>query len=118
MRPIRCVFFGDLYPNKECYDAGTASGLRNLLKIRKNVASGPVTDYFEDPNYIGWVRRGEGHKICAVIISNADSYVPLTATSLKSLRGGKLKRLGPCFLFTVLVPRRPNLTPYACLSER
>ncbi|KAF9648737.1 glycoside hydrolase family 13 protein [Thelephora ganbajun] len=67
-----CVFFGDLYPNKECYDAGTAYGLRILLKTRKNVASGPVTDYWENASYIGWVRRGQGHKICAVIISNAD----------------------------------------------
>ena len=71
--PTRCVFFGDLYPNEECYDAGTAAGLRVLLKIRKNVASGPVIDYWGDANYIGWVRRGQGPKVCAVIISNADS---------------------------------------------
>ena len=76
MRPHRCAFFGDLYPNEECYDAETASGLRKLLKIRKNVASGPVMDYWKDANYIGWVRRGWGRKICAVIISNADSCVP------------------------------------------
>ena len=76
MHPHRCAFFGDLYPNEECYDAGTASGLRKLLKIRKNLASGPVTDYWKDANYIGWVRRGRGHKVYTVIISNADSYVP------------------------------------------
>ena len=76
MRSTRCVFFGDLYPNEECYDAKTASGLRKLLRIRKIVAGGPVTDYWEDANYIGWVRRGHGYKICAVIISNADAYVP------------------------------------------
>jgi alpha-amylase len=74
------VFFGDLYPNEECYDAETASGLRKLLKIRKNVASGPVTYYLEDANYLGWVRRGQGHKICAVLVSNADSYVPFGTT--------------------------------------
>lgn len=72
---IRCVFFGDLYPNEECYNAGTAAGLRVLLKIRKNVASGPVTDYWEHANYIGWVRSGQELKTCAIIISNADSYV-------------------------------------------
>ena len=69
------MFFGDLYPNKECYDAGTASGLRVLLKIRMRIASGPVTDYWTHPNYIGWVRKGQGPKVYAVIISNANSYV-------------------------------------------
>jgi len=84
MHPKRCVFFGDLYPNKECYDAETASGLRMLLKIRKNIASGTVTDYWADANYIGWVRGGQGHKICAVIISNADSYVPFSCHPLEA----------------------------------
>jgi len=82
MRSTRCVFFGDLYPNKECYDAETAFGLRVLLKIRMKIASGPVTDYWTHANYIGWVRRGQGHKVCAVLISNADSYVPLYLESL------------------------------------
>jgi alpha-amylase len=75
MRPIRCVFFGDLYPNEECYDAETASGLRVLLKVRKNVAGGPVTDYLENRNYIGWFRGGDRDRVCAIIISNADAYV-------------------------------------------
>jgi len=89
-RMIRCVFFGDLYPNEECYDAGTASGLRVLLKIRKNVASGPVTDYLEHPNYIGWVRSGQELKTCAVIISNADTYVrPGVSESEEAEMNGK-----------------------------
>jgi hypothetical protein len=96
-RPTRCVFFGDLYPNEECYNAETASRLRILLKVRKNVASGPVTDHWEDKNYIGWVRRGQGNKICAVIISNAGSYVPVS----QSFGCEKLKKMGnPLPLFS------------------
>ena len=60
---------------KSVNDAGTASGLRVLLKARKNAASGPVADYSEDANYMGWVRNGRGNKICVVVISNAHSYV-------------------------------------------
>lgn len=90
--PTSCVFFGDLYPNEECYDAETASGLRILLKIRKNVASGSITDYWENKNYVGWVRRGQGHKICAVIISNAGSYVPVPVS--QSFECRKLIKMG------------------------
>jgi len=90
-RPIRCVFFGDLYPNKECYDARTASGLRTLLKIRRNIASGTVTDYWADANYIGWVRRGQGHKICVTIVSNADSYVPFSQHPLQAFERTEAK---------------------------
>lgn len=89
------MFFGDLYPNKECYDERTAAGLRVLLKIRKKIASGPVMDYWEQANYIGWVRGEQGHNICAVIISNADPYVPLGVTSRKVfLEGRKLNECG------------------------
>ena len=68
-----------------------------LLKIRKNVASGPVVDYWENANYIGWVRRGQGPKICVVIISNAKSYVYPDVTLRRFLKGRKLKRRNPYF---------------------
>ena len=113
MRPTRCVFYGDLYPNEECYDPGTAAGLRTLLKIRKNVASGPVTDYWEDRNYIGWVRRGQGDKICAVLISNADSCVPVPQSS----KYGKLKMMGTLSL-SLTAFRQVNRIRYGCLLER
>jgi len=100
-----CVFFGDLYPNKECYDAETASGLRVLLKIRKNIASGPVTDYWENKNYIGWIRRGQGHKIFAAIISNADS----SSSEPHTIRMFVGKDYGQATFRNVFTPRSPGV---------
>src|ERR1700691_3769634 len=53
-----CVFYGDLYPNDECYDAPTAQGLQLLMRARKDSAYGPLRDYFEYPSCIGFVRMG------------------------------------------------------------
>ncbi|PIL35604.1 hypothetical protein GSI_02332 [Ganoderma sinense ZZ0214-1] len=78
-----CVFYGDLYPNEECYDPSIAKGLKRLMEARKNFAYGARTDYFMHQNCIGFVRRGDrepgtghGHGGCAVLISNADSGLP------------------------------------------
>jgi alpha-amylase len=66
----RCVFYGDLYPNGECYDAPTAQGLRLLLRARKDFAYGPSKDYFAHRSCIGFVRMGDNsHSGCAVLIS-------------------------------------------------
>ncbi|KAI0956156.1 hypothetical protein AcV7_006632 [Taiwanofungus camphoratus] len=67
-----CVFYGDLYPNQECYDDRIAHGLRRLLHARRKFAYGMRTDYFQDRNCIGFVRLGSSsHGGCAVVISNA-----------------------------------------------
>ncbi|KAH8099936.1 alpha amylase [Cristinia sonorae] len=67
-----CVFYGDLYPNEECYNEKIASGLRLLIQARKKVAYGQQLDYFQDKNCIGFTReRG-----CAVLMSNASHDVP------------------------------------------
>ncbi|KAI0359895.1 alpha amylase [Trametes cingulata] len=70
-----CVFYGDLYPNQECYDENVAQDLRRLMDARKKYAYGPRTKYFQEMNCIGFVRRGDGteRRGCAVLISNADS---------------------------------------------
>ncbi|KAL4074915.1 glycoside hydrolase family 13 protein [Scleroderma yunnanense] len=66
-----CIFYGDLYPNLECYDHDTAVILRQLILARKNFAHGPVVDYFEHKNCIGFVRSGsERNPGCAVVVSN------------------------------------------------
>ncbi|KAH9850353.1 alpha amylase [Lenzites betulinus] len=68
-----CVFYGDVYPNQECYDARVAHGLRILMDARRRYAYGPRTDYFQEMNCIGFARRGDAqHAGCAVLISNAD----------------------------------------------
>ncbi|THH20757.1 hypothetical protein EW146_g677 [Bondarzewia mesenterica] len=67
-----CVFYGDLYPNRECFNESTANGLRRLMEVRKKFAGGSLRDYFYHPNCIGFVRTGDSnHSGCAVLISNA-----------------------------------------------
>ncbi|KAA1467518.1 glycoside hydrolase family 13 protein [Dentipellis sp. KUC8613] len=67
-----CVFYGDLYPNRECYHESVAQGLRILLNARKRFAFGDLKDYFQDRHYIGFARMGDSkHPGCAVVVSNA-----------------------------------------------
>ncbi|ETW83039.1 glycoside hydrolase family 13 protein [Heterobasidion irregulare TC 32-1] len=68
-----CVFYGDLYPNHECYDEHTARGLRVLMRIRKQFAHGSLREYLHHPNCIGFVRTGDPEHGggCVVVISNA-----------------------------------------------
>jgi alpha-amylase len=67
----RCVFYGDLYPNDECYDEATSRTLKQLLHVRKTFAYGPMVDYFEHRNCIGFVRIGNSNYAgCAVVLSN------------------------------------------------
>lgn len=71
--PRRCVFYGDLYPNRECDTSPIAPTLLKLIELRKKHAYGPVKDYFYDKNCIGFVRMGEQDREgCVVVISNAD----------------------------------------------
>ena len=65
-----CVFYGDLYPNDECYDEPTAQGLRLLMRARKDFAYGSSQDYFEHSSCIGFVRMGDTSRAgCVVVIS-------------------------------------------------
>ncbi|KAI8980163.1 alpha amylase [Trametes punicea] len=68
-----CVFYGDLYPNQECYDEQVAHGLRRLMDARKKYAYGARTDYFQEMNCVGFLRKGDSRRGgCAVLVSNAD----------------------------------------------
>ncbi|KAH9903005.1 alpha amylase [Cubamyces lactineus] len=68
-----CVFYGDLYPNRECYDENVAQGLRRLMDVRRKFAYGQRADYFQQMNCIGFLRKGDGSRGgCAVLVSNAD----------------------------------------------
>lgn len=65
------MFYGDLYPNKECYDENVARNLKLLIEARKLFAYGLTEDYFVYKNCIGFVRLGnEQHTGCAVLLSN------------------------------------------------
>ncbi|KAH9945446.1 alpha amylase [Epithele typhae] len=81
-----CVFYGDLYPNKEpeCYDPDTAAGVKRLIAARRLFAYGARTDCLRaERNCVGFVRAGapapadgQGKRArpgCVVLISNADA---------------------------------------------
>ena len=70
----RCVFYGDLYPNNECYDPRIGPKLELLIQARKNFAYGSTTDYFQYKDCIGWVRSGDvrsGYLGCAVVVRSS-----------------------------------------------
>ncbi|KAJ7170700.1 glycoside hydrolase family 13 protein [Mycena crocata] len=76
-----CVFYGDLYPNDECYTENVAKKLTLLIEARKKYAYGPCEDYLQDHNCIGFVRRGDSfHPGCAVIMSNKEVTETFTHT--------------------------------------
>ncbi|KAI0049816.1 glycoside hydrolase family 13 protein [Auriscalpium vulgare] len=71
-----CVFYGDLYPNRECYDEEIARRLRRLLRVRKESAYGALDDYLEREHCIGFVRRGDAsHSGCVVVLSRKSDGV-------------------------------------------
>uniref|UniRef100_UPI00258F3B14 alpha-amylase domain-containing protein n=1 Tax=uncultured Chryseobacterium sp. TaxID=259322 RepID=UPI00258F3B14 len=78
-----CVFYCDLYGT--CYSEKGKDGadehittpkisvLEKLLSARQKYAWGEQHDYFDQPNCIGWVRKGdELNKGCAVLLSNGE----------------------------------------------
>ena len=69
-----CVFYGDYYgiPHN---NVKPLKELETLIKLRKEKAYGIQTDYFDNPNFIGWTREGdEEHSDSglAVVISNTE----------------------------------------------
>ncbi|KAJ3567408.1 hypothetical protein NP233_g6388 [Leucocoprinus birnbaumii] len=79
-----CVFYGDLFPNKDYYNENVGRNIALLIEARKNFAYGPLEEYFHDRNCIGFVRKGDAkHPGCAVIISNKEED---SGTFLHNLR--------------------------------
>ena len=69
---LPCVFYGDYYGiSGQFAQQDFKEVLDRLLAIRKDLAYGEQTDYFDDANCIGWVRAGaENQTPLAVLISN------------------------------------------------
>ncbi|XP_006459524.1 hypothetical protein AGABI2DRAFT_184188 [Agaricus bisporus var. bisporus H97] len=79
-----CVFYGDLYPNKECYNESVARDLTLLINARQKFAYGPLQDYFHEKNCIGFVRKGDGrHAGCAVVVSNKEEDLDASVHNLR-----------------------------------
>jgi alpha-amylase len=85
-----CVFYGDLYPNPECYNENIARSLTLLIEARKKFAYGTTVDYFLYKNCIGFVRLGDDARPgCAVILSNKEDE---SGTLIHTLRMNVGKR--------------------------
>ena len=69
---LPCLFYGDYYGIEgEFAQENFQEILDTLLYARKDLAYGEQTDYFDDPNCIGWTRSGnEDGTPLAVTISN------------------------------------------------
>ncbi|KAF1981494.1 glycoside hydrolase family 13 protein [Aulographum hederae CBS 113979] len=71
-----CIFYGDLYGIKGEYAEPPSCGekLPDMILARKLYAYGDQEDYWDDPNCIGWVRRGTWDKPAglACLMSNAE----------------------------------------------
>ena len=69
---LPCLFYGDYYGIEgEFAQENFQEILDTLLYARKDLAYGKQTDYFDDPNCIGWTRSGnEDASPLAVTISN------------------------------------------------
>ena len=69
-----CIFYSDYYGNPG-RDRPMVPNLGKMIKIREKYAYGQQADYFDHPNQIGWVRRGEKKKPgsgLAVLLSNGE----------------------------------------------
>ena len=71
-----CIFYGDYFGiGGETPIEGKTEAIDPLLFARFKKAYGEQEDYFDNPNLIGWVRRGLEElerSGCAVLISNRD----------------------------------------------
>ncbi|MBK0380483.1 alpha-amylase [Mucilaginibacter segetis] len=82
-----CVFYADMYgaKYKDTGEDGNeheiilapCAELERLLYVRKHLAYGIQTDYFDDPNCIGWTRSGDdehpGSGFAVLLSNNEDS---------------------------------------------
>ena len=74
-----CLFYGDVFGIRGGVEGDwkgpAAQGkIPDMTLARKLYAYGEQNDYFDNPNLIGWVRRGTWDRPagCAVVLSNAD----------------------------------------------
>ena len=81
-----CVFYSDYYGNP-ARNRPLVPNLGKMIKTRRSYAYGEQEDYFDDPNCVGWVRRGDEEHPgsgLAVLLSNGEGKT-------------KRMRMGECF---------------------
>ena len=66
---LPCIFYGDLYGIHTKQISAKKELLEKLLYARNHFAYGTQTDYFNDPNIIGWVREGDSeHYMSGMVV--------------------------------------------------
>lgn len=81
-----CIFYSDYYGNPG-QNRPMVPNLGKMIKIRRKYSYGEQVDYFDHPNLLGWVRKGDKGRPgsgLAVVLSNGDG-------------GGKQMEMGPDF---------------------
>lgn len=74
-----CIFYGDYYGIEGDNPVASKKDILDpLLRARKNFAYGEQIDYFDHPNVVGWVRKGDAeheNSGIAVLISNGEEGI-------------------------------------------
>ncbi|OCF61510.1 alpha-amylase [Kwoniella mangroviensis CBS 10435] len=66
-----CVFYGDLYGTGGDNPQQPVAQLEDIIRARKLFAYGELNDYWDHPNCVAWLRKGdEEHDGCVVVICN------------------------------------------------
>lgn len=81
-----CIFYSDYYGNPG-QNRPMVPNLGKMIKIRRKYAYGEQVDYFDHPNLLGWVRKGDRERPgsgLAVVLSNGEG-------------GGKRMEMGASF---------------------
>ncbi|WEK33478.1 MAG: alpha-amylase [Candidatus Pseudobacter hemicellulosilyticus] len=111
-----CIFFPALYGANYDEQRGEENfrvelapipALDKMMKARQLLAYGEQYDYFDHPNTVAWVRKGEAdkeHSGCAVVMSNGDD-------------GDKTMDMGEAFANTVFVDITGNIPDNITTNE-
>jgi len=74
-----CLFYGDYYGIDGENPVADKKGILDpLLMARKNFAYGEQIDYFDHPNVVGWIRKGDDKykdSGIAVVMSNGEEGI-------------------------------------------
>ena len=72
---LPCIFYGDYYGIPSQNISSKSYWLNNLVVLRADYGYGEQIDYFDNPNLIAWVRKGDSQHIdsgLVAIMSNKD----------------------------------------------
>jgi len=70
-----CLFYGDYYGIQGKRNSTLKQKIEQLLWLRQQCATGEQRDYFDDPDIIGWIRRGKLlHGLACIMSDQVGGY--------------------------------------------